>query len=94
MLYAYQISVNFLTILFVRPDVERQGGDLVNIWDRFRILSEVDGMDVGLAGVADLNTDVANLLGGVISELLIIGDTAPRTYAARKSPFSKAQRTD
>ena len=33
-------------------------------------------MDVGLAGFANLNPDVSNLLGGVISELLIVGNAA------------------
>ena len=46
---AYKIRLNLSTIPFIRPDIQRQGGDFIDIWNRFRILTQVYGMDVGPA---------------------------------------------
>ena len=55
--------------MLVRPQSERDGGEVVDQGDGVAVFGEVDGGETKLAGVAGFDADVGQLLGDVDREL-------------------------
>ena len=51
--------------MFVGPEGEGNGGDVINQGDCVAIFCQVDSLEIELAGVAGLDTDVGELLRNV-----------------------------
>jgi hypothetical protein len=78
----------------VCPKVERQGGQIVGLWDCISILAEVDGLYIRFAGVASLDSNVGKFLVGKHRELIRVLFAAVRTEYTPKLPFRRAKRAE
>ena len=76
--------------MLLRPEVERDGGKFVHQRVSEAVLSEVDGLDVGAAGVAALDTDVGQLGRGEDRKLGVFFLAASGADEPAKLPFREA----
>ena len=83
--------MEFGVSVLLRPEVERDGSEFVDEGVGQAVLGEVDGLDVGLAGVAALDSDVGKLGSGVDGKLGVVFLPAPGTYDAAELPFGEAK---
>ncbi|MGA7931112.1 MAG: hypothetical protein WCA20_34600 [Candidatus Sulfotelmatobacter sp.] len=94
--HSEQVGMEFGVSVFLRPEVERDGGKIVDEGLGEPVLGEVDGLDVGLAGVAALDADVGEGIGGVNRNVWhglagrIPGQTRRRnSHSARQKPQNR-----
>src|ERR1022692_4060092 len=83
--------MEFCISVLLRPEIERDGREFVDQRDREAVLGEVDRLDVGLAGVAALDTDVGELCGGIDRKLGVVFLTASGADDAAELPFGEAE---
>ena len=83
--------MEFGVSMFLRPKVERDGSKFVHQGVGEAVFGEVDGLDVGLAGVAALDANVGQVGGGVDRKLGMVFLAASRTDDAAELPFGEAE---
>ena len=77
--------------VLLRPQVKRNRGKFVDKGLGKAVFGEVDGLDVGAAGIAALDTDVGEFGGGVDGELGVVVLAASGTNEAAELPFDEAE---
>jgi hypothetical protein len=83
--------MQFGVSVLLRPQVERDRGQLVDEWFGEAVLGEVDRLHVGVAGVAALDADVRQFFGSIDRELGVIFLTASGTDNATELPLCKTE---
>jgi hypothetical protein len=86
--------MEFGVSVLLRPQVKRDGGEFVDQRVGESVLGEVDALDVGLAGVAALDSDIGQLGGGVDREPGVVFLAAAGTNEAAELPFGEADATE
>src|SRR4029077_5241774 len=67
-----QVVLQLGVAVLAGPEVEGSGGEFVDHGLGVAVFCEVDGLDVGLAGVAAFDANVVELAGRVDSQLLVV----------------------
>jgi hypothetical protein len=83
--------MEFGVSVLLRLEVERDGGKIVDEGVGEPVLGEVDGLDVGLAGVAALDADVGEGIGGLNRKFGMVLLAASGTDEAAELPFGEAE---
>ena len=86
--------MEFGVAVFLRPQIERDRGEFVDQGVGEAVLSEIDGLDVGVAGIAAVDPHVGELVSGVNRQFGSILLTASRTDDAAKPPFAQTETAD
>jgi hypothetical protein len=79
--------------VFLGPEREREGGEVVDDGDGVAVFGEVDGADAGFAGVAGFYAEVGELLGDVDGEFFFVGFGAVGAIDSAEIPLVQAERT-
>ena len=82
--------MEFGVSMFLRPEIERDGGEFVYEGVGETVLGEVDGLDVGVASVAALDADVREFGGGVHGKLGVVFLPAAGADNAAEFPLGEA----
>src|SRR5271169_2065516 len=82
--------MDFGVSVLLRPEVEWNGSEFVDEGVGEAVLGEVDGFDVGLAGVATLHANVREFSSGVDRQLGVVFLAASGTNEASELPFGQA----
>ena len=80
--------------MFVGPEGEGDGGEVVNERDGVAVFCEIHGGEIELAGVAGFDADMGELLGDVDGELGFGFFTAGGAEDAAEFPFLGAEGTE
>ena len=83
--------MEFSVSVLLRPKIKRNGSEFVDQRLGESVLGEVDGLDVGFAGIAALDPDVRKGFSGVDGQLGMILLAAPGTDDAPEVPFGQAE---
>lgn len=83
--------MEFDVSMLLRPEIERDGGEFVDERIGEPVLGEVDGFDVGVAGVAALHANVGQLGGGVDRKPDRVFLSTSGTDKAAKLPLREAE---
>src|SRR5262245_25603260 len=70
--HASQIRLNFMIALLARPEVKRDGGQLIDEGDKSRVFCQVNGFEVALASVTAFDSHAWDLFRGVVGEFVRI----------------------
>ena len=89
--HSQQVGMKLGVSVFLRPEIQRDGGEFVDERVGQTVLREVNRLDVGLAGVAALDADVGECFSGVDGKLGVIFLAAPGTDDAAEFPFDEAK---
>lgn len=77
--------------VFVGPEGEREGGEVVDGGNGVAVFGQVDGAEVGSASVAGFRADVRELFGNEDGEFGFVGFAAARAEDAAEIPFGGAE---
>ena len=77
--------------MLLRPEIERDGGEFVDERISESVFREVDGFNVGVAGVAALHADVGQFVGGVDRELELVFLSTSGADKAAKFPLRETE---
>lgn len=77
--------------VFVGPEGEGKGGEVVDGGNGVAVFAEVDGAEVGAAGIAGFGADVGELFGDEDREFGFVGFAAVRAEDAAERPFGGAE---
>jgi hypothetical protein len=91
LLGAEEIGLEAGVAVFVGPEGEGDGGEVIHERDGVAIFREVDGAQIEFAGIAGFDADVGELLRGVHGELVFGFFAAGRAQEAAKLPFFGAE---
>jgi hypothetical protein len=80
--------------LFLGPEVQRNGRQLVNHRDCPPVLRHVNGFDIGLAGITGIYADVIKFVRDKNGKLVLMLFTTAGTKLPTVVPFGTAKRTD
>jgi hypothetical protein len=89
--HSEQVGMEFGVSMFLRPEVERDGGEFVDQRVGKAVLGEVDGFDVGLAGVAALDANVGEFFSGIDGKFGVVFLAASGADDAAELPFREAK---
>lgn len=90
-LHSKQIKLKFSVSVFLCPKVEWDRSKFVNKRYREAILSQIDRLDICLAGIAALDANVRKAIGGINGKLSMILLAASGTNHAAELPLSQAE---
>ncbi len=90
-LHSEQVGMEFGISALLRPKVQWYRSKFVDERLGKAILSQVNGLDVGLAGIAALDADVGKRFGSVHGKLGMVFLAASGTNDAAELPFAKAE---
>ncbi|MDQ1390129.1 MAG: hypothetical protein QOF56_3583 [Acidobacteriaceae bacterium] len=82
--------MEFSVSMLLRPQIKRNGSEFVDQRLGESVLGEVDGLDVGFAGIAALDPDVRKGFSGVDGQFGMILLAASGTDDASEVPFGEA----
>ena len=80
--------------MFVSPEGEREGGEVVDDGNGMPIFGEVDGAEEGFAGVAGFHAEVRELFGDVDGKLGLGVFSAGGAEDSAEFPFLEAERAE
>jgi len=86
--------MEFIVSVLLRPKVEWDGSEFVDERVGQAVFAEINGLEVGAAGIATLDTDVGELLGGIDRQFGVVFLIAARTDDAAELPLAKAESTE
>jgi hypothetical protein len=89
--HAKQVGLEFGVAVLLRPKVERDGGKFVDQRLGQAAFRQVDALDVGLAGVAALDADGGEIVGGVDGEFGMVFFAASGADEAAEIPFRETE---
>ena len=80
--------------MLLGPEIKREGGQIVHLWNSATIFGQIDALDVRLTSVTSLNPRLNKFLGRKKWQLVFVLLPAVRTKNASKFPFCRAERAD
>ena len=83
--------MEFGVSVLLRPEIKGDRGKLIDQRFGQAILGHIDGLDVGLAGVAALHPNIGKRFGGIDGQFGVIFLAASGTNDAAELPFGKAE---
>src|SRR5580658_644523 len=90
--HAEQVSLQLGVVVVFGPDIERDGGDFVDDGDGVAVLGEVDGFEIGLAGIAGIDTGGGKFSAGVDGQLVLVLLAASGAHHATILPLGGTER--
>ncbi len=80
--------------MLLRPEIEWNRSQFIHQRVRQAVLCKIDGLDIGVAGIAALNADVGKLFGSVDRKFGLVFLAASRADDATEFPFAEAKAAD
>src|SRR5579863_2011284 len=80
--------------MLLRPQIQRDGGEFVHQGISQAVLGEINRLDIGMTGIAALDTYVGKLLGGVDRKFGLVFLATSGTDDAAEFPFAETETTD
>src|SRR5215467_5165821 len=88
---AKKIRLQFLVIMFLRPHVEGNCGQLIYYRNRFPVLRQINGLDVSAAGIACVHTHVVELRRSKDRKMIFVFLGAVRAQETPEEPLRATQ---
>src|ERR1700693_1455419 len=92
--HLHEVGLQLRISVLLRPEIERNRGDLIYDWLGQPIPGEVHRLQIGLASVTTLHAHVLEFGGGGNREFAVILLAATRAQNSAKLPFGKTKRAD
>src|SRR5262245_23415729 len=90
-LNTHDVQQEFLIAVLLRPNVERQAGDLIHFRNSGNILGEIDDIEVAYARLGLQQPHVPKFRRCIPRDLRLGGLLTTRTLSARKVPSTQAK---